>query len=1126
MFKILNKYLSLIALSGILLFFSSVANADSIVRQVISNGGGQMTANSSTLDYTIGQPIISTDYSTQVTNGFWIGGNSGTIATPLDLVMDITDTVCPNEPFDVTFKISATSEQPVEGVQMYLKFDPAILQVNSILTGTALDFVLQQSVSAAGYINFASSSFINPPQTNSFDLVTVNFTALQKTSGTQLQVDADNSNLQSQGSYLALRADDTTLAIGDCLKCNVTLQGRANKPDNSWITPLDIHTTEIQSITTDNNGVCNLPTTVSPGNSSFCVKNSHTLANKIGPPINNGTIDLGTLFEGDVDDDNDIDFNDITLLRNALNICSGQNGYNSNADLNNDNCVNNNDVNTAFGTGNGQTSNFGRPSACSLDNNTRTLRRRGVRDGTGSVSLTTTQVPADLPVGSYFDVEIQVNASEAQSIDGTAAYLNFDPNRLQVNNLTAGENFDFVLQSDFDNTKGEINFAATSWEMAFPKGNFALVTVNFTLLNPGGAQTLEFNTTGNRKTVSTSEGKSLTNSENVGEVVMEELILPELPDINDVIGLPDPSQNTGDTENANTDDLPDPDEGDGTVNNQEPVASFTVTPETGTTPLTVTLNASNSTDTDGTITSYKWTASDGQTAEGQNTQLTFNEAGNYTISLEVMDDKGTTNSATSNVSATAPAVVGKYETSGTIKDSSGQPISNATVKVGDKIVITDEAGYWEANGLSDKNYQVEFSKDGYNSKTSTCIFSENQETCQLNFKPESLLDIKETYNSRTAEQGANITYRFIVTNNGKTTATGITLQDILPADTELVSIKSLADSPCDENSISCIIPDLPPKTTTSVEVIIRNTQATALISTASVTSNEYPTDVHTTKTNITPYLFLDITDTPDPLQMGQATLNYKFNIDLNQYSSSSATDIQLNTELPEVMEFKTITSDDATCDTSKLPTITCTIPELTVDNPDKSSHATIDMEVEVQDAGLLVAILDGKVTANEYPDHSNRERTQIFVPLEYQVDMAVVIDVTGSMQQEMNGIKAALRKFMEEIGADQFPLSALVVFRDDVTIKAITSDMNNLIASIDKMKASGGDACEEASIEALDKAIAHVKEGGTIFFVTDASPYNDADVEGVVERLNAKNIKIKPVVTGDCSDRSSWNLPE
>jgi len=171
--------------------------------------------------------------------------------------------------------------------------------------------------------------------------------------------------------------------------------------------------------------------------------------------------------------------------------------------------------------------------------------------------------------------------------------------------------------------------------------------------------------------------------------------------------------------------------------------------------------------------------------------------------------------------------------------------------------------------------------------------------------------------------------------------------------------------------------------------------------------------------------------------------------------------------------------------------------------------------------GILALTHDAKVTANEYPAHTDKEHTK---PLEYQVDMALVIDITGSMQQEMNETKHQLKKFVADIDLNQFPLTALVVFRDELILKAVTPDIDVIVNAIDQMKASGGGTCPEAFVEALDVAISHVKEGGTIFFVTNASPYEDADVVGISERLKAKKIIFSTIITGDCSNRESWNL--
>jgi len=70
-----------------------------------------------------------------------------------------------------------------------------------------------------------------------------------------------------------------------------------------------------------------------------------------------------------------------------------------------------------------------------------------------------------------------------------------------------------------------------------------------------------------------------------------------------------------------------------------PTAVFTVWPEEGEPPLTVTLDASNS---QGNILEYKWTTDNGQVAFGQNATLTFNSPGIYTITLTVTDNDGVT----------------------------------------------------------------------------------------------------------------------------------------------------------------------------------------------------------------------------------------------------------------------------------------------------------------------------------------------------------------------------------------------------------------------------------------------------------------------------------------------------
>ncbi len=84
----------------------------------------------------------------------------------------------------------------------------------------------------------------------------------------------------------------------------------------------------------------------------------------------------------------------------------------------------------------------------------------------------------------------------------------------------------------------------------------------------------------------------------------------------------------------------------------EPTACFTVSPTWGNAPLTVTVNASCSSDQDGTITSYSWNMGDGGTRSGQSVSYTYWEADLYDITLTVTDNDGLTDTDTELVLVT------------------------------------------------------------------------------------------------------------------------------------------------------------------------------------------------------------------------------------------------------------------------------------------------------------------------------------------------------------------------------------------------------------------------------------------------------------------------------------------
>ena len=96
-----------------------------------------------------------------------------------------------------------------------------------------------------------------------------------------------------------------------------------------------------------------------------------------------------------------------------------------------------------------------------------------------------------------------------------------------------------------------------------------------------------------------------------------------------------------------------------------PEAEFSVSTNSGNTPLTVTFDASASTDSDGSIATYAWDFGDGETGEATTTTHTYVETGTYTAKLTVTDNDGLSDSNSQDIIVHNSAT-GTYTISGTV----------------------------------------------------------------------------------------------------------------------------------------------------------------------------------------------------------------------------------------------------------------------------------------------------------------------------------------------------------------------------------------------------------------------------------------------------------------------------
>lgn len=153
-----------------------------------------------------------------------------------------------------------------------------------------------------------------------------------------------------QDSIASTYSWSVTVSAGSCaaLDVDVGLQGRPPAPDASWIVPLSVKIVRTSdslvvfegTVMTDNTGtftVSNLP----PGSSTVWVKHSHSLATAVTTTLVAGSqsFNLGTLREGDANDNNAVTINDFAILAAAFGTTTGGPMFDARADFNNDGAV-------------------------------------------------------------------------------------------------------------------------------------------------------------------------------------------------------------------------------------------------------------------------------------------------------------------------------------------------------------------------------------------------------------------------------------------------------------------------------------------------------------------------------------------------------------------------------------------------------------------------------------------------------------------------------------------------------------------------------------------------------------------------------------------------------------------
>jgi len=287
-----------------------------------------------------------------------------------------------------------------------------------------------------------------------------------------------------------------TIEAGACITGAVTLQGRPAPPDPSWSIPVTftlypsggITPTYTFAPTTDISGtftVCE----IAPATYDLCVKNAHTLSSKrsnVEITLAPNSIALGTLREGDADDDDCVTITDFSLLRLTFARCEGSEGFNPGADFNGDGCVNISDFSLLR-------MSFGECGECQdIGAGTLELSASGLTVSADTVSISIVPSSTIVWADDIVTVDIVIEAG-SQSVDGAEAHVDFDPDYLTVvdaegnptDSIISGAALPTEIQNSVDNSQGTIDYAAGILSGEPPTGAFTLATIRFKAEAPG-----------------------------------------------------------------------------------------------------------------------------------------------------------------------------------------------------------------------------------------------------------------------------------------------------------------------------------------------------------------------------------------------------------------------------------------------------------------------------------------------------------------------------------------------------------------------------------------------------------------------------------------------------------------
>ena len=172
-------------------------------------------------------------------------------------------------------------------------------------------------------------------------------------------------------------------------------------------------------------------------------------------------------------------------------------------------------------------------------------------------------------------------------------------------------------------------------------------------------------------------------------------------------------------------------------------------------------------------------------------------------------------------------------------------------------------------------------------------------------------------------------------------------------------------------------------------------------------------------------------------------------------------------------------------------------------------------------AAVSVATAATRDYVQQVLDEIEGDDQAISALLDLKGTLGFIIDDTGSMSEEIAGVKSTVTSIINEArnNPDAQPDNYLLVrFGDpDVGSAFVTQSADALLGAVNALSANGGDDCPELSQAGLLRALDRASFNSRLYLITDATAKDSALANEVISRAQEKSIRLSYGLTGSCS---------